>query len=56
MVQVSERKRRRDMTEYEKAIDWRDRLSPRWWRAVFIALGAAVVLYAVGTVLRALSI
>ncbi|MDR6172667.1 hypothetical protein QE359_003696 [Curtobacterium sp. SORGH_AS776] len=46
------RKKRRDMTKYERAVDWRDRLSPRWWRAVWVIFGLSGALYVLGAVLR----
>lgn len=45
-------KKRSEMTEYEKALDWRDRLSPRWWRVVYAMAGVAAVLWIVGAVIR----
>lgn len=39
------------MTEYEKARDWQDRLSPRWWRAVWIGFGIAGALWIIGAAL-----
>ena len=52
---MSDRKKRRDMTEYERARDWEDRLSPRWWRAIYVGLGLAGVSYLFGTWLLAVS-
>lgn len=46
------RKKRRDMTEYERAVDWQDRLSPRWWRAVWITFAASGALLLIGAALR----
>lgn len=45
-------KRRRDMTEIEKAYDWQNRLSPRWWRAIVILFVIAGVLFLLGALLR----
>ena len=45
-------KSRSEMTEYERAIDWRDRLSPRWWRFCFALVGLAGVLMIGGIALQ----
>jgi hypothetical protein len=45
-------KSRRDMTDYEKALDWRDRLAPRWWLAVYITFGVAGGLFIASILVR----
>jgi len=47
--------RRKDMSDTERARDWAERLSPRWWKAIYVALALAGVGYLVGTWLRVVS-
>lgn len=44
---------RADKTEYQRAVDWQQRISRRWWIGIGVAYGAAGVLFIVGGVLRA---
>jgi hypothetical protein len=47
------RKKRRDMTDSERARDWEDRLSPRWWGVVFGLYGLAILGFIASAVMQA---
>lgn len=53
---MTNRKPRSEMTDYEKAIDWRDRRSPFWWRVVFVGFGVAGALWVLGAALKAVGV